>query len=176
MSKDLYFLLWNFYEGTFCTSGKVCWRILHGGNVLYFWNSADSAVNSPPKDLYFLLQNFCEQTFCTSKIQQILLWAVCRKICTFSYEISAEGHFALLEKFAEGYSTEEIVIQYINDESFPLAAMASFFVFLRGSRARITSMKEKWLKPCEGMKGFFSSKCWTKRWRWREFRKLIMFP
>ena len=48
-----------------------------------------------------------------------------------------------MEKFAEGYSTEEIVIQYINDESFPLAAMASFFVSLRGSRARITSMKEK---------------------------------
>ena len=121
-------------------------------NILHFWNSVDSAANSLPKDLHFLLQNFCRGTFCTSGK---VYWGI---LCKGNSDLQ----------------------KYSNDESFPLVAMASFFVsrfwFLGGSRARITSVKEKWLKPCEGMKGFFSSKCWTRRWRWREFRKLLVFP
>ena len=106
LPKDLYFLPRDFYRGTFCTSGKVYWKILHRGN---------------------------------------------------------------------NYSK-----QYSNDESFPLASIASFFLFLAfGSweEVELESLGwKKWLKPCEGMKGFFSSKCWTQRWRWREFRKLLVLP
>ena len=56
-----------------------------------------------------------------------------------------KGHFALLEKSAEGIlcGGNSDLQQFSNDESFPLVAMASFFVSLRGSRARITSMEEK---------------------------------
>ena len=59
-----------------------------------------------------------------------------------------KGHFALLEKSAEGIlcGGNSDLQQFSNDESFPLVAMASFFVssfwFLRGSRARIISMEK----------------------------------
>ena len=137
LPKDLHFVFWNFSL-----------RNILLMNILHFWDSANSVANSLPEDLHFLLQNFCGGTFCTSG-----------KVC---WGILCGGN---------GDSQ-----QYSNDKSFPLVAMASFFVSLRGSRARITSMEEKWLKPCEGMKGSFSSKCWTKKWRWREFRKLLVFP
>ena len=54
-----------------------------------------------------------------------------------------EGHFAVLEKSVDGYFVEEIVI--CNSIAM-MKAFLSFFVssfwFLRGSRARIISVKK----------------------------------
>ena len=87
-------------------------------NILHFWNLEDFAVNSLPKGLHFLLRNFYKGTFCTSE--------------KVNWRILLKGNSDLQ--------------QYSNDETFLLASKASFFVpnfwFLRGCRARITSIKK----------------------------------